>query len=245
MKTARGLIVWILLPVAIAGALVVSASATITLLTSQGVAPAVAPFGVLMLEVASLAGTLLWVLVGNRSLRRDAVLTTMAATAVAVVAGVVAYGPVGAVGGIMLVAVVHLASRAWRETWAAAPALADGQLDTEVATDGQEGPHTVADLVLQQSATVGEELPAEPEPTPEPESAADEATTPSAEVVAISRSARRPPPPKTWKRSASVWRAAIDDARTGTGRPTLIKTYRLTSQEARHVLDAVKREKAA
>lgn len=136
MKTAQKLIVWALLPLAIVGALVMSASATIDLFTSQGVSDRIAWAAVLMLEVTALAGTLLWVLVARRSLRRDAVLVTVCATGVALVAGVYVYGPVGAVAGVLLVLLTHLASRAWREDWADDPV--DGEADLRL---------TVQDLV--------------------------------------------------------------------------------------------------
>lgn len=113
----RLVIVGVLLPLAIIGALILSASATVELATSQGVPPQIAPAAVGMLEVASLAGTLMWVLVARRSLRRDAVVVTLAATGVALIAGLHAYGWFGAVGALALVGTVHLASRAWREPW--------------------------------------------------------------------------------------------------------------------------------
>lgn len=140
MTAARIVIVAVLLPLAIAGALVLSAAATMNLFSSQGVTVAWAAVG--MLEVTSLAGTLLWVLVANPSLRRDAILVTCAATGVALVAGVFAYGPVGAVAGVLLVALTHLASRAWREPWA--------EPRPEPVTESRtlpEQPRTVQDLV--------------------------------------------------------------------------------------------------
>lgn len=134
MTAARAVIVWLLLPAAIVGALVLSASATIDLATSHGVPATIAPAAVAMIEIASLAGTLMWVLVARWSLRRDAIAATIAATTVALVAGVHAYGWFGAVGAVALVIIVHLASRAWREDWS----------DTEPADDARA---TVADLV--------------------------------------------------------------------------------------------------
>lgn len=131
-----------LLPLAIAGALVLSASATIDLATTQGVPPAIAPAAVGMLEVASLAGTLMWVLVARRSLRRDAIIVTLAATGVALVAGLHSYGWFGAVGPLALVGTVHLASRAWREPWAEEKPIPD------------LAPRTVADLVATTAAPV-------------------------------------------------------------------------------------------
>ncbi|MDN5919374.1 MAG: hypothetical protein L0I76_30470 [Pseudonocardia sp.] len=130
MKTARVVIVAVLLPLAIAGALVLSASATIDLATSWRVPVQIAPAAVAMLEIVSLAGTLLWVLVGSRSLRRDAVVATLAASLVSLVAGVHAYGLFGPVAPLALVGVVHLASRAWREDWAAEPVVADEDADS-------------------------------------------------------------------------------------------------------------------
>ena len=137
MTAARIVIVAVLLPLAITGALILSAAATMNLFTSQGVTVAWAAVG--MLEVTSLAGTLLWVLVSNPSLRRDAIVVTCGATGVALVAGVFAYGPVGAVAGVLLVALTHLASRAWREDWdAAEPSGQSLEFDP---------PQTVQDLV--------------------------------------------------------------------------------------------------
>lgn len=142
MRAARIVIVAGLLPVAIVGALVLSASATIDLATSHGVPTRIAPAAVAMLEIASLAGTLMWVLVARWSLRRDAIVATLSATGVALVAGVHAYGWFGAVGAVALVVIVHLASRAWREPWA--------EPRPEPVTESRtlpEQPRTVQDLV--------------------------------------------------------------------------------------------------
>lgn len=147
MNAARIVIVAVLLPLGITGALVLSAGATIHLFASRGVPVAWAAVG--MLEVTSLAGTLLWVLVENRSLRRDAILVTCGATGVVLIAGVVAYGPVGAVPGALLVVLTHVASKAWREPWtqvtdrtlpsgAGEPVLDDNPSDE--TTDKPDGP---------------------------------------------------------------------------------------------------------
>lgn len=142
MTAARHLIVCLLLPLAVAGALVLSASATIDLATSHGVPATIAPAAVAMLEIASLAGTLMWVLVARWSLRRDAIIATLAATGVALMAGVHAYGWFGAVGAVALVVIVHLASRAWREPWTESPPEPLTESDTLPAE-----PRTVQDLV--------------------------------------------------------------------------------------------------
>lgn len=155
VRATRLIIVCALLPLAIAGALILSASSTMSLATSAGVSPQVAPAAVAMLEIVSLTGTLLWVLVANRSLRRDAVLATLAASLVSLVAGLHAYGLFGAVAPVALVGTVHLASRAWREDWAEGVAAAHDIADANVLEpavqpiDGGELPVRVLDLVRQ------------------------------------------------------------------------------------------------
>lgn len=132
-----------LLPLAIAAALILSATATTGLATRSGVTTSIAWATPLMLEIVSLVGTLLWVLVRRRSLRRDAIAVTLAASAVALVAGLAAYGLFGLIAPCALVATVHLASRAWREDW---------DDDAQPATSE---PPTVADLVAADAAPAG------------------------------------------------------------------------------------------
>lgn len=143
-RATRLIIVCALLPLAITGALALSASSTMSLATSAGVSPRAAPAAVAMLEIVSLTGTLLWVLVANRSLRRDAVLATLAASLVSLVAGLQAYGLFGAVAPVALVGTVHLASRAWREDWSSASSPASAG-DADKAAPPQ--PVTVQDYL--------------------------------------------------------------------------------------------------
>lgn len=157
MNPARKVIVWLLLPLAILGTLVLSASATIDLAASHGVPASIAPAAVAMLEIVALAGTLMWVLVERWSLRRDAIITTIAATGVALIAGVHAYGWFGAVFPVFLVAIVHNASRAWREPWT------EDQREPLTESQTLPAPRTVQDLVDTQPSTESEEF-TEPAP---------------------------------------------------------------------------------
>lgn len=208
-RLPRLVLTGLLLPLAIIGALVLSASATVDLFTSQGVDESIVWAAVLMVEVTVLAGTLLWLLVERRSLRRDARLVTLGATAVTLVAGLVAYGPVGAVAGVFAVAVTHLASRAWREPWN----------DEPVARPARAA--TVAELVQARPAPARQDT---PPPVQCPVPAAPE---PTAAV------------PEWWPHTPEMFEQAVRDAKAGTGRPTLIKRYEIKDHQARKVLAEV------
>jgi hypothetical protein len=109
------LVVWCLLPLAIVGAGVLSATATLALARDAGVSPAVSPFLVFMVEVVSLAATLLAIFSTVSKLRIRAMVLVVGATLVALVAGWRHYGGVGLLAGVFLVFLIHLASEAWLE----------------------------------------------------------------------------------------------------------------------------------
>lgn len=109
------LVVWVLLPLAIVGAGVLSATATLALARDAGVSPAVSPFLVFMVEVVSLAATLLAIFSTVSKLRIRAMVLVVGATLVALVAGWRHYGGVGLLAGVFLVFLIHLASEAWLE----------------------------------------------------------------------------------------------------------------------------------
>lgn len=111
----RLVVVRLLLPLGILGALALSAAATIDLARRQGVAVEVQPAAVAMLEIVSTAGTLLAIFATSDRLRARALVALSAASGVSLVAGVSAYGWFGAVAPLGLVGLVHLAAEAWQE----------------------------------------------------------------------------------------------------------------------------------
>jgi hypothetical protein len=230
VRTARAIIVWALLPLAIAGALTLSAAATIGLAEAAGVPPTISPAAVGMLEVVSLTGTLLWVFVGNGSLRRDAVLATVAASLVSLVAGFHAYGLFGAVAPLALVGVVHLASRAWREPWGEDTEPAEPVVDDAPVAEPDE-PADPAPVAV--SATVRQLR-----PSPLRQSSANV----SRDCVAMpGPSPTWPQPPRNWTYGAQTWRDACEAHYRGMGRPTLMTEFGLTKpNHARQVSDAVR-----
>lgn len=111
----RLFVVAVLLPSGIVGALVLSALATMDKAARHGVPVGVQPFAVAMLEVVSIAGTLLAIFAGTVRLRRHAMGAVVGASVVSLVAGWSAFGWFGALGPLSLVYLVHLAVGAWQE----------------------------------------------------------------------------------------------------------------------------------
>lgn len=165
-------VVWLLLPLAIVGAGVLSASATLALAARYHVPADVSPFLIAMVEVVSLAATLLAIFSVEARLRRQAMALIIAATAVAMIAGWQRYDWVGLLAGVFMVFLLHLASKAWLELRerqappaASEPAteIIEAQLTEQVAAERVE-PHSAETEVF-----------AKVEPEPEPP-----ATIPSA-----------------------------------------------------------------
>lgn len=110
-----------LLPLGILGALTLSAAATVALARGQGMTDLVPYAAVAMLEVTSVAGTLLAIFGLTGRLRDRALVAVGVVAAVQLVAGWTAYGWFGVVGPVLLVYLVHLAAEAWQEDRGAAP----------------------------------------------------------------------------------------------------------------------------
>lgn len=106
-RTAQTLLV----AVAIVCALVLSASSTIALAAGVGVPGFAHPFAVGLLEVASIAGTWMWLT--EPRLRWEAAAVVALASLVTGIGGVIAYGAFGIVAPIGLILTVHLMARAW------------------------------------------------------------------------------------------------------------------------------------
>lgn len=108
-------VVALLLPFGIVGALFLSGSSTIAKASFHGVPGGVLWAAVAMLEIVSLAGTVTWVFARTLELRDAGRWATIAAGGVTAVAGWSAYGWFGLVGPSFAVGLVHLASLAYRE----------------------------------------------------------------------------------------------------------------------------------
>lgn len=103
----------VLVAVAIVCALALSASSTVALAAGAGVPGWAHPAAVGLLEVASVAGT--WIWMTDARLRAEAAAVVLVASAVTGVGGVIAYGWFGVVAPLGLVITVHLMARAWSE----------------------------------------------------------------------------------------------------------------------------------
>jgi len=147
----RVIVVALLLPLGILGALALSAAATIELAGAQNVPVDVRPAAVAMLEVVSAAGTLLAIFARTGRLRNRAMAGVVAASIVSLIAGLLAYGLFGLVAPILLVWLVHLAAEAYQE------------LRAERTTDKPKP----APVPVEAKTN-------EPEPTPEPDPVATE-----------------------------------------------------------------------
>lgn len=101
----------LLVAVAIVCALVLSASSTIALAAHAGVPGFAHPFAVGLLEVATGAGT--WIWLTEPRLRWEAAAVVALASTVTGIGGVMAYGPFGLVAPLGLILTVHLLARAW------------------------------------------------------------------------------------------------------------------------------------
>lgn len=101
----------LLVAVAIVCALVLSASSTIELAAQAGVPGFAHPFAVGLLEVATGAGT--WIWLTEPRLRVEAAAVVVLASAVTGIGGVLAYGAFGIVAPLGLILTVHLLARAW------------------------------------------------------------------------------------------------------------------------------------
>lgn len=101
----------LLVAVAILCALVLSASSTIELAAYAGVPGFAPPFAVGLLEVATGAGT--WIWLTEPRLRWEAAAVVALASTVTGIGGVMAYGPFGLVAPLGLILTVHLLARAW------------------------------------------------------------------------------------------------------------------------------------
>lgn len=128
-------VVVVLLPLAVVGSAVLSGAGTLALFANAGFPEQVQPFGLGMVEVLSLAGTLLRVFAVGEKLRRDALVAVLGSTAVSMVGGFALAGWVGLLAGIALVGLVHLAAESWLELRArsTAPAAVVDQASTAVA----------------------------------------------------------------------------------------------------------------
>lgn len=127
---------------AILCALVLSASSTIALAARVGVPGFAHPFAVGLLEVASVAGT--WIWLTEPRLRIEAAAVVGLASLVTGIGGVAAYGWFGIVAPVGLILTVHLLARAWTRP-KAVPASPVVQATTEISTDLTE-PITISYL---------------------------------------------------------------------------------------------------
>lgn len=157
-------VVWVLLPLAILGTGVVSASATLLLFARHDVPTDVRPFGLGMVEVVSLAGTLLAIFSTEAGLRGRGMVAVVATGAVAVVGGWQAYGWVGALANVFLVGLVHLASEAWLELRArsTAPSTVVAPVvvsEEEAVPEAAEAPEKPAELPLDEREEIVVERP--------------------------------------------------------------------------------------
>lgn len=138
----RLVVVGALLPLGILGALALSAAATISKVARHGVPGVVQPAAVAMLEVVSIAATLLAIFATTKRLRDRAMAVLIATSAVQLFAGWSAYGWVGLIAPALAVALVHLAAEAWQELRAdrgAAAAWGD-RAAVDVAPDAEPVP---------------------------------------------------------------------------------------------------------
>lgn len=120
----RLVVVGLLLPLGILGALALSAAATVALADRNHVPIEVQPAAVGMVEIVSIAGTLLAIFGSWKSTRNRGMIAVVGLGFVQLVAGAKAYGWFGLIAPIAAVYLVHLAAEAYQELRAERPAPA-------------------------------------------------------------------------------------------------------------------------
>lgn len=140
------------LSLVVLGALWLSGSSTLLLGVRQGVPDLALPALLVVLEIASVVGTALWVTAQHRKARVRPVVVVVLSSTVAAIGGWLAYGPLGLVAPMAVVLVTDMIAERWADT--AAPAQA-------VRPAEDPGPA--------QLAQVAELFPVVPEPVPTPD----------------------------------------------------------------------------
>lgn len=144
----------VLVLLAIVCALALSASSTVELAARVAVPGWAHPAAVGLLEVASVAGT--WIWLTEPRLRAEAAAVVALASVVTGIGGVLAYGAFGVVAPLGLIVTVHLMARAWQtdRTTRTGP---DQQQTTEQTTDRSEDDQQTEDDRTEDDGRTGDD----------------------------------------------------------------------------------------
>ncbi len=125
------------LALVVLGALWLSGSSTLLLGVRQGVPGYALPSLLVVLEIASVVGTALWVTAHDNRSRVRPVVVTILASGVAAIGGWLAYGPLGLVAPMAVVLVTDMIAERWSKTDVAAPVV---QVDPAAEDDMDDYP---------------------------------------------------------------------------------------------------------